>query len=116
MNEKYSWRPNVFRGQKIEVRHCLPIIFGKENILKSQSDSYFKIVIEKDSIKEEVFDFDNLYTTQIFMDHHFLPPINIDYIEVEIDTNNQEYLIYNVVKNFPIFENGMNNFYKVVRI
>ncbi|AFM04238.1 Gram-negative bacterial tonB protein [Bernardetia litoralis DSM 6794] len=113
MSENYSWKPRLVRGQKVKVRMTIPIVFKEENKIAQNSEK-FKIIVTEDNIKEEVFDFKNLDTTQIFMAHHFLPPIKIDYIEIERDTNNQEYLIYNVVENPPLFEGTVDNFYKIV--
>ena len=66
INEYYSWKPRLVRGQKVQTRQALPIVFKEEN----------RINLDSDSTKTK---------------------------------------IYIMVENPPIFEGGMDNFYKIVQ-
>lgn len=113
MSENYSWKPRLVSGQKVKTKQCLPIIFGENNIIKVQNNEKLKIIVTEDiPIKKDLFTEQD--TSEIVMSDCF-KGVQIEYIEIERDTNNQEYLIYNVVENPPVFEGGMDNFYKIIQ-
>lgn len=114
IDEKYRWKPRLVRRQKVKTRMNIPIVFGEENTI-AQKKKEFKITVTEDiPIKKDLFAKDR-DTSEIVMSACFNQGIQIEYIEIERDTNNQEYLIYNMVENPPIFEGGMDNFYKIVQ-
>ncbi len=118
INENYSWKPSIDTRthKKKKSRITIPIVFKEEN-KTTQNSKKFKITVTEyvpPPRKREFFIQDG-DTAEIRMEACFYYSPQIEYIEIERDTNNQEYLIYNVVENPPVFEGGMDNFYKIIQ-
>ncbi|WP_375563304.1 energy transducer TonB [Bernardetia sp. OM2101] len=64
MSENYSWKPRLFRGQKVKTRMSLPIVFKEETkiytivenspIFEGGQDNFYKIVSEKLKLAENL--------------------------------------------------------------
>jgi hypothetical protein len=67
---------------------------GKNTI--AQNSEKFKIIVTEDIPKKEIYLFTERSASEIVMNACFYQGVQIEYIEIE-DTNNQEYLIYNVI-------------------
>ena len=42
INEYYTWKPAEKRGKKVKVRMCLPIVFKREEKVKSNAERVYK--------------------------------------------------------------------------